>query len=146
MHPNSGSDTTSIETFAQRIGDSYVVNGQKIWTSRALHSDLMVLLARTTPPDKVEKRTGGLSVLLVDMNQARNAGMKIEPVATMMNHSTTQIFFENVQVPVENRIGEEGEQAVERDTRERGRRDCEVVFPEICDSFPIAARNQDRDA
>jgi alkylation response protein AidB-like acyl-CoA dehydrogenase len=106
--PGSGTDTTSITTFAEKRGDHYVVNGQKVWTSRAEHSDLMLLLARTTPKDKVVKRTDGLSVFLVDMKQALAGGMTIRPIRTMMNHSTTEIFFDNVRVPAENLIGEEG--------------------------------------
>jgi acyl-CoA dehydrogenase len=106
--PSSGTDTTSITTFAEKRGDHYVVNGQKVWTSRAEHSDLMLLLARTTPKDKVAKRTEGLSVFIVDMKQALQAGMTIRPIRTMMNHSTTEVFFDNVMVPAENLIGEEG--------------------------------------
>lgn len=106
--PTSGTDTTSIKTFARRDGDHYVINGQKIWTSRAEYSDLMLLLARTTPKDEVAKRTDGLSVFIVDMREAKNAGMTIRPIRTMMNHATTEVFFDNVRVPVENLIGEEG--------------------------------------
>ncbi len=106
--PNSGTDTTSIKTFAKREGDSYLINGQKIWTSRAEHSDLMLLLARTTPKDKVEKRSDGLSVFILDMNEARDNGLTIQPIRTMMNHSTTEVFFDNVRIPAENLIGDEG--------------------------------------
>ena len=106
--PGSGSDTTSITTYAEKRGDHYVVNGQKVWTSRAEHSDLMLLLARTTPKDKVGKRTEGLSVFIVNMKQALAAGMTIRPIRTMMNHSTTEVFFDNVVVPAENLIGDEG--------------------------------------
>ena len=106
--PTSGTDTTSIKTFARRDGDTYIVNGQKVWTSRAEHSDLMLLLARTTPKDQVAKRTDGLSVLLVDMRDARQAGLTIRPIRTMMNYSTTEVFFEDVRVPAANLIGEEG--------------------------------------
>jgi acyl-CoA dehydrogenase len=106
--PGSGTDTTSIKTFARRDGDEYVVNGQKIWTSRAEYSDLMLLLARTTPKDGVAKRTDGLSVFIVDMREALQAGMSIRPIRTMMNHSTTEVFFDNVRIPAENLIGEEG--------------------------------------
>ena len=106
--PTSGTDTTSIRTTARREGDRYIVNGQKIWTSRAEHSDLMVLLARTTPRDQVAKRTQGLSFFIVDMQAARGNGMEIRPIRTMMNHATTEIFFENMVVPAENLIGEEG--------------------------------------
>ena len=106
--PTSGTDTTSIKTFARREGDDYVVNGQKVWTSRAEHSDLMLLLARTTPKDQGAKRTDGLSVFLVDMREATQAGLTIRPIRTMMNHSTTEVFFEDVRVPAKNLIGEEG--------------------------------------
>jgi acyl-CoA dehydrogenase len=106
--PSSGTDTLSIKTFARREGDRYIVNGQKIWTSRAEHSDLMLLLARTTPRDQVEKRTDGLSTFLVDMRAALGAGMSIRPIDTMMNHSTTEIFFDDVPIPAANLIGEEG--------------------------------------
>ncbi|PWW04035.1 alkylation response protein AidB-like acyl-CoA dehydrogenase [Hoeflea marina] len=106
--PTSGTDTTSIKTFAARDGDDYVVNGQKIWTSRAEYSDLMLLLARTTPRDAVAKRTEGLSVFIVDMREAQKAGMSIRPIRTMMNHSTTEVFFDNVRIPAANLIGEEG--------------------------------------
>jgi len=106
--PTSGTDTTSIKTFAKRDGDNYVVNGQKIWTSRAEHSDLMLLLARTTPRAEVEKKVDGLSVFLIDMREAQKSGMTIRPIRTMMNHSTTEVFFDNVVVPAENLIGEEG--------------------------------------
>ena len=106
--PASGTDTTSIKTFARREGDHYVVNGQKVWTSRAEHSDLMLLLARTTPKESVAKRTDGLSVLIVDMREALGNGMTIKPIRTMMNHSTTEVFFDNVKVPAKNLVGEEG--------------------------------------
>ncbi|MBV9458930.1 MAG: acyl-CoA/acyl-ACP dehydrogenase [Bradyrhizobium sp.] len=107
--PTSGTDTSSLKTFAKRQGnDSYVVNGQKIWTSRAEYSDLMILLARTTPKEQAKKRTDGLSVFLVDMREARKAGLSIRPIRTMMNHSTTEVFFTDMKVPVENLIGEEG--------------------------------------
>lgn len=106
--PSSGTDTTSIKTFARRDGDHYVVSGQKVWTSRAEYSDLMLLLARTTPKDEVAKRTDGLSVFIVDMNDAKKNGMSIKPIRTMMNHSSTEVFFDNVKVPAENLVGEEG--------------------------------------
>ena len=106
--PTSGTDAGSLKTTAKRDGDAYIVNGQKIWTSRAEHSDLMLLLARTTPKEQVAKRTGGLSVFLVDMREAKKAGMTIRPIRTMMNHSTTEVFFDNVRVPAANLIGEEG--------------------------------------
>jgi len=106
--PTSGTDTTSLKTFARREGDFYVVNGQKIWTSRAEHSDLMLLLARTTPREEASKKTEGLSVFIVDMNEAGRAGMTIRPIRTMMNHATTEVFFDNVKVPAANLVGEEG--------------------------------------
>ncbi len=106
--PSSGTDTTSIRTFARREGDHYVISGQKIWTSRAEHSDLMLLLARTTPKDQVAKRTEGLSVFILDMREALGNGLTIRPIRTMMNHSTTEVFFDNVKVPAENLVGEEG--------------------------------------
>jgi len=106
--PTSGTDTSSIRTTARRDGDHYVVNGQKIWTSRAAQSDLMLLLARTTPKDQAAKRTDGLSVFILDMREARNAGLTIRPIRTMMNHSTTEVFFDNVRIPAGNLVGEEG--------------------------------------
>jgi acyl-CoA dehydrogenase len=107
--PTSGTDTTALKTTARREGnDAYVVNGQKIWTSRAEHSDLMLLLARTTPADQVRKRTEGLSVFLVDMRAALGHGLTIRPIRTMMNHATTEVFFDDLRVPAENLIGEEG--------------------------------------
>jgi alkylation response protein AidB-like acyl-CoA dehydrogenase len=106
--PGSGTDTTSLKTFAKRDGDHYVVNGQKIWTSRAEYSDVMVLLARTTPKDEAKKRTDGLSVFIVDMQAAKGNGLTIRPIRTMMNHSTTEVFFDQLRVPAENLIGEEG--------------------------------------
>jgi acyl-CoA dehydrogenase len=106
--PVAGTDTTAIRTFAERRGDRYVVNGQKIWISRAEHSDLMILLARTTPAEKVARRGEGLSVFLVDMAAARAGGMTIRPVRTMLNHATTEIFFDDVEVPFDALIGEEG--------------------------------------
>jgi acyl-CoA dehydrogenase len=108
--PTSGTDTLSLRTTATRDGnDAYVVNGQKIWTSRAEHSDLMLLLARTTPREQIKKRTEGLSVFLVDMREAKGNGLSIRPIRTMMNHATTEVFFENMRVPAENLIGVEGE-------------------------------------
>lgn len=106
--PNTGSDTTQLKTRAERQDDHYVINGQKIWTSRALHSDLMLLLARTTPADQVDKRTQGISTFLVDLREARGNGVEIRPIETMINHSTTEIFIDNLRVPVENLVGEEG--------------------------------------
>ena len=110
--PTTGSDTTQIKTRAELVrdagGDYYVVNGQKVWTSRALYSDLMMLLVRTTAADQVARKTEGLSVLLVDLREARGDGLEIRPIKAMVNHNTTEIFMENMKVPVENRIGEEG--------------------------------------
>ncbi len=107
--PTTGSDTTQMKTFARREGDKYVVKGQKIWISRAEHSDLMLLVARTTPLEQVAKRSEGLSVLLVDLRQAKDHGLTIRPIRTMMNHATTEVFFDDVEVPAENLIGEEGQ-------------------------------------
>ena len=107
--PVSGTDTTALRTSARRQGDHYVVNGQKIWTSRAGQSDLMLLLARTTPREETAKRTAGLSVFILDMREALKAGLTIRPIRTMMNHATTEVFFDNVRVPAENLVGEEGE-------------------------------------
>ncbi|BBQ00129.1 acyl-CoA dehydrogenase [Burkholderia sp. SFA1] len=106
--PTTGSDTTQLRTRAERRGDVYVVNGQKVWTSRALHSDLMLLLVRTTPAAQCAKRTDGLSTLLVDLREAKGRGIDIRPIPAMINHNTTEIFIENLEVPVENLIGEEG--------------------------------------
>jgi len=106
--PTSGSDTLALQTTAVKQGEHYIVNGQKIWTSRAEHSDFMVLLARTTPKDKVVKKGDGLSVFMLDMRDAKNAGLTIRPIRTMMNHATTEVFFDNVKVPAANLIGEEG--------------------------------------
>ena len=106
--PTSGTDTLSLRTFAKREGDEYVINGQKIWTSRAEHSDLMVLLARTTPRDEVAKKTEGLSLFLVDMREVVGNGMTIKPIHTMMNHSTTEVFFDDMRIPASALIGEEG--------------------------------------
>ncbi|MGB3738829.1 MAG: acyl-CoA dehydrogenase family protein, partial [Pontixanthobacter sp.] len=106
--PTSGTDTLSLRTFAARDGDDYVVNGQKIWTSRAEHSDLMMLLARTTPRDDVVKKTEGLSLFLVDMSQVVGKGMTIKPIRTMMNHSSTEVFFDDMRIPASALIGEEG--------------------------------------
>ena len=107
--PTSGTDTAQMRTTAVRDGDRYVVNGQKVWISRAEHSDLMLLIARTTPIDQVKKKTDGLSVFLVDLQTAVGHGLTIRPLRTMMNHATTELFFDNLDVPVENRIGEEGQ-------------------------------------
>jgi acyl-CoA dehydrogenase len=107
--PTTGSDTTQLKTRAERRGNVYVVNGQKVWTSRALHSDLMLLLARTTPVDQVKRRTEGLSTFLVDLRQARGKGVEIKPIRALINHNTTEVFFDNLEVPAENLIGEEGQ-------------------------------------
>ncbi len=106
--PTAGTDTSSIRTTAVRQGDRYVVNGQKVWTSRAEHSDLMLLLARTTPRDQVAKKTDGMSVFIVDMKAALGRGLTIRPIRTMINHGTTEVFFDNLEVPAENLVGEEG--------------------------------------
>ncbi|ACA19554.1 acyl-CoA dehydrogenase domain protein [Methylobacterium sp. 4-46] len=106
--PTSGTDTAALKTTARREGDHFVVNGQKIWTSRAEHSDLMLLLARTAPVPEGGKRTEGLSVLLVDMREALGRGLTIRPIRTMMNHATTEVFFDDLRVPAENLVGEEG--------------------------------------
>lgn len=106
--PTAGTDTTSISTTAVRDGDHYVINGQKIWTSRAEHSDLMILLARTTPMDKAGKRSEGMSVFLVDMKKALGHGMAITPIRTMLNHATTAVYFDNLRIPADSLIGEEG--------------------------------------
>lgn len=107
--PTSGTDTLSLKTTAVRDGDNYVINGQKLWISRSEHSDLMILLARTTPRDQAASRTDGLSVFIVDMKEALAAGsLTIRPIETMMNHATTELFFDNMRVPAANLIGEEG--------------------------------------
>ena len=106
--PTSGTDTTQLKTRAVRNGDHYVVHGQKVWTSRALHSDLMLLLARTTPLDQVKKTTEGLSVFLVDIRESLGKGLEIKPLKAMINHHATEVFFDGVKVPAENLIGEEG--------------------------------------
>ena len=106
--PTSGTDTLSLKTRAVRDGDEYVINGQKIWTSRAEHSDLMLLLARTTPRDQVEKKTEGLSMFLVDMQQAVTSGITIKPIRTMMNHSSCEVFFDDLRIPATALVGEEG--------------------------------------
>lgn len=105
--PTAGSDTTSISTTAEKKGDKYIINGQKIWTSRAEHSDLMMILARTTPKDQIKKKTDGLSLFLLDMKDQADK-LDIRPIDTMINHATTEVFIEGAEVPVENLIGEEG--------------------------------------
>lgn len=106
--PTSGTDTTQLKTRAVRNGDHYVVHGQKVWTSRALHSDLMLLLARTTPLDQVKKKTEGLSVFLIDIRDSLGKGLEIKPLKAMINHHATEVFFDGIKVPAENLIGEEG--------------------------------------
>ncbi len=106
--PTSGTDTLSLRTVAVRDGDEYVINGQKIWTSRAEYSDLMLLLARTTPRDQVASKTEGLSIFLVDMRKVVGRGMTIKPIRTMMNHSTTEVFFDDMRIPASALVGEEG--------------------------------------
>ena len=106
--PTSGSDTTQIKTRADRQGADYVINGQKVWTSRAAHSDLMLLLARTTPADQVKKRTHGISTFLIDLKEAQKHGCEIRPIDAMVNHNTTEVFFDNVPIPGDALIGEEG--------------------------------------
>ncbi len=107
--PSSGSDTLNLRTTAVREGDHYIINGQKIWTSRAEHSDLLLLIARTTPREQAKTRTDGLSVFLVDMRLAQGTGISVNPIRTMMNHATTELFFDDLRVPAENLIGEEGQ-------------------------------------
>jgi len=106
--PTSGTDTTALRTTARREGDEYVVNGQKLWTSRAEHSDLMLLLARTTPRDQVAKKTDGLSTFIVDMRTVRDRGLTIRPIRTMMNHNSCEVFFDDMRIPAANLVGEEG--------------------------------------
>jgi len=106
--PTTGSDTTQLKTRAVRDGDDYVINGQKVWTSRALHSDLLLLLARTTPLDQVQKKTDGISVFLIDLRTARGNGVDIRPIKALINHNTTEIFIDNLRVPASALVGEEG--------------------------------------
>ena len=106
--PTTGSDTTRLKTFAELKGDRYVVNGQKVWTSRVQHSDYLLLLARTTPLPEVKKRSEGLSVFLVDLREAIGKGIELRPIRNMVNHETNELFIDNLEIPVENRIGEEG--------------------------------------
>ena len=106
--PTAGTDTTKITTTAVRKGDRYVINGQKVWISRVKHSDLMILLARTTPLEKVEKKSQGLSIFLVDIHDAVKSGMSVRPIDNMVNHQTNELFFDNLEIPAENLIGEEG--------------------------------------
>ena len=106
--PTAGTDTTRITTTAVRKGDRYVINGQKVWISRVKHSDLMILLARTTPLEQVEKKSQGLSIFLVDIREAVKSGMSVRPIDNMVNHQTNELFFDNLEIPAENLIGEEG--------------------------------------
>ena len=106
--PTTGTDTTKIKTTAVRNGDRYVVNGQKVWISRVQHSDLMILLARTTPLDQVKKKSLGMSIFMVDLRDAIGNGMEVEPILNMVNHETNELFFDNLEIPAENLIGEEG--------------------------------------
>ena len=106
--PTTGTDTTKIKTVAVKKGDRYVVNGQKVWISRIQHSDLMILLARTTPLDQVKKKSEGMSIFLVDLKHAIANGMSVRPILNMVNHETNELFFDNLEIPVENLIGEEG--------------------------------------
>jgi acyl-CoA dehydrogenase len=107
--PTTGTDTTKIKTIAVRKGDRYIVNGQKVWISRVQHSDLMILLARTTPLDQVRKKSEGMSIFLVDLAQAKANGLTVHPIANMVNHETNELFFDNLEIPTENLIGEEGQ-------------------------------------
>src|SRR5689334_10289539 len=106
--PTTGTDTTQIKTFAERRGDRYVVNGQKVWISRVQHSDLMLLLARTTPLAEVKRKTEGLSVFLVDLRCGAQRGLTLRPIRNMVNHETNEVFFDNFEIPAENLIGDEG--------------------------------------
>ncbi len=107
--PTTGTDTVRIKTTAVKKGDSYVINGQKVWISRVQHSDLMILLARTTPIDEVKKKSDGLSIFLVDLREAERSGMLVKPIRNMVNHETNELFFDNLEIPAENLIGEEGQ-------------------------------------
>src|SRR6059036_2299536 len=106
--PTTGSDTTQLKTMATRKGDTYIVRGQKVWISRAEHSDLLLLVVRTTPIEQVRKRTDGLSILLIDLRQAVGRGLTIRPIRTMMNHATTELFFDDLEVSTDTLVGEEG--------------------------------------
>ena len=107
--PTTGTDTTKIKTTAVREGDRYVINGQKVWISRVRHSDYMILLARTTPLDQVKKKSEGMSIFLVDIKEALKTGMELRPIENMVNHETNELFFDNLEIPAENLIGEEGQ-------------------------------------
>jgi acyl-CoA dehydrogenase len=106
--PSTGSDTTKIKTTAVKKGDRYVINGQKVWISRVQHSDWMILLARTTPLEQVQKKSEGLSIFMVDLRAAEKTGMRVQPIANMVNHETNELFFDNLEIPADNLIGEEG--------------------------------------
>lgn len=106
--PTAGTDTTKIQTTAVRKGDKYVINGQKVWISRVHHSDLMILLARTTPLSEVQRKADGMSIFIVDIAEARKKGMSVQPISNMVNHETNELFFDNLEIPAENLIGEEG--------------------------------------
>ncbi|MCO5090903.1 acyl-CoA dehydrogenase family protein [Bosea sp. (in: a-proteobacteria)] len=107
--PTTGTDTTKIKTTAVRKGDRYVINGQKVWISRVQHSDLMILLARTTPLDQVKKKSEGMSIFIVDLKEAQAKGLTVSPILNMVNHETNELFFDNLEIPAENLIGEEGQ-------------------------------------
>ena len=107
--PSTGTDTTRIKTTAVRKGDRFVINGQKVWISRVQHSDLMILLARTTPLDQVKRKSEGMSIFLVDVKEAVKSGMTVRPIPNMVNHETNELFFDNLEIPAENLIGEEGQ-------------------------------------
>ncbi|MEA3129469.1 MAG: acyl-CoA dehydrogenase, partial [Paraburkholderia sp.] len=107
--PTTGTDTTRIKTTAERRGDRYVINGQKVWISRVQHSDLMILLARTTPLSEVKKKSEGMSIFIVDLRDAIGHGMTVQPILNMVNHETNELFFDNLEIPAENLIGEEGQ-------------------------------------
>ncbi|MEC9197779.1 MAG: acyl-CoA dehydrogenase family protein, partial [Pseudomonadota bacterium] len=107
--PTTGTDTTQLKTTAVRKGDRYVINGQKVWISRVQHSDLMILLARTTPLAEVKKKSEGLSIFLVDVKKAMQSGMTVRPILNMVNHETNELFFDNLEIPADNLIGEEGQ-------------------------------------
>ena len=106
--PTTGTDTTRITTTAVKQGDRYVINGQKVWISRIQHSDLMILLARTTPLAEVKRKSEGMSIFIVDLAQAIGNGMTVRPILNMVNHETNEVFFDNLEIPAENLIGEEG--------------------------------------
>jgi len=106
--PTTGTDTTNLKTTAVKKGDRYVVNGQKVWISRVLHSELMILLARTTPVSEVKKRSDGMSVFIVDLRDSIGRGLTVKPIRNMVNHETNELFFDNLEIPVENLIGQEG--------------------------------------